>query len=126
MAKDQSLSLNPVKISGVCGRLMCCLVYEHETYKELKEIMPPCGACVKTQTGIGKIDRVHLLQEKVTVVYPDDSKREVLPITEITVVVEEKKPDSPPSPPSPGPNKSEKNEPRRTQRPPRKQEKSEE
>lgn len=126
MAKDQSLSLNPVKISGVCGRLMCCLVYEHETYKELREIMPPCGACVKTQTGIGKIDRVHLLQEKVTVVYPDDSKREVLPITEITIVEEEKKPEPSSPPPAPGPNESEKNEPRRTRRPPRKQEKGEE
>ncbi len=85
MAKDQNLPLNSSKISGVCGRLMCCLVYEHSNYKDLKRTMPACGSCVKTATGSGKIEKVHLLQEKVLVVYPEDGKKEILPVSEITV-----------------------------------------
>jgi cell fate regulator YaaT (PSP1 superfamily) len=67
MAKDQNLALNPVKISGVCGRLMCCLVYEHETYKDLKRTCPKIGAFVNTQEGKGKVVKVDLLQEKAVV-----------------------------------------------------------
>ncbi len=50
MAKDQSLSLNVTKISGACGKLMCCIAYENELYQELKEIVPPVGSIVKTPT----------------------------------------------------------------------------
>ena len=48
MAKEQSLSLNPTKISGTCGRLMCCLKYEQESYEELLKVTPKVGAVVKT------------------------------------------------------------------------------
>ena len=52
MAKDQDLPLNPQKISGVCGRLMCCLRYEHEAYKDFKKRAPRKGACIETCGGV--------------------------------------------------------------------------
>lgn len=51
MAKDQNLSLNTVKISGNCGKLLCCLAYEYETYKELKKNFPKEGAAVKVNAA---------------------------------------------------------------------------
>ncbi len=74
MAKDQNLALNPVKISGVCGRLMCCLVYEHATYKELKKNMPQIGSAINTAEGKGKIIKINLLEENA-VVELEDGKR---------------------------------------------------
>ena len=50
MAKEQSMSLNTAKISGVCGKLMCCIAYENALYQELKEIVPSVGQYVKTPT----------------------------------------------------------------------------
>lgn len=60
MAKEQGLSLNPTKISGQCGRLMCCLTYEYETYKELKANLPKLGKKVQTTQGQGKVIRHNL------------------------------------------------------------------
>ena len=60
MAKEQGLSLNPTKISGQCGRLMCCLTYEYETYKELKANLPKIGKKVRTTQGQGKVIRHNL------------------------------------------------------------------
>jgi len=67
MAKEQDLSLNPTKISGQCGRLMCCLTYEFETYKTLKKRFPKNGKIVKTPAGLGKVIRHNVLAEQVTV-----------------------------------------------------------
>ncbi|CDZ23990.1 Stage 0 sporulation protein YaaT [[Clostridium] cellulosi] len=61
MAKEQGLSLNPTKISGTCGRLMCCLKYEHEAYEDLIKNTPKVGAYVKTPDGNGTIEEVALL-----------------------------------------------------------------
>ena len=61
MAKEQSLSLNPVKISGTCGRLMCCLKYEQEAYEDLLRTTPKVGALVGTVDGKGKLVEVNLL-----------------------------------------------------------------
>ncbi|NLJ15867.1 MAG: stage 0 sporulation family protein [Clostridiales bacterium] len=61
MAKEQSLSLNPVKISGTCGRLMCCLKYEQDCYEELLAITPKQGAYVQTKEGKGTVEEVNLL-----------------------------------------------------------------
>lgn len=61
MAKEQSLSLNPVKISGTCGRLMCCLKYEQEAYEDLLRSTPKVGALVETVEGKGKVVEVNLL-----------------------------------------------------------------
>ncbi|MCK9443371.1 MAG: stage 0 sporulation family protein [Tissierellaceae bacterium] len=67
MAKEQSLSLNPTKISGLCGRLMCCLKFEHNVYEELLDKMPNLGAIVKTPEGNGIIVETYTLLEKVKV-----------------------------------------------------------
>lgn len=67
MAKEQSLSLNPTKISGLCGRLMCCLKYEHEVYEELLKKMPELGTIVITPEGKGTIVETYTLLEKVKV-----------------------------------------------------------
>jgi cell fate regulator YaaT (PSP1 superfamily) len=61
MAKEQSLSLNPTKLSGTCGRLMCCLKYESEAYEDLLKTTPKCGAYVKTSDGKGVVTDVNLL-----------------------------------------------------------------
>ena len=61
MAKEQGMSLNPVKISGTCGRLMCCLKYEQEAYEDLLSITPKVGAFVKTPDGRGTVTEVNLL-----------------------------------------------------------------
>ena len=62
MAKDQNLSLNPAKISGICGRLMCCLKYEHEVYKDLRQALPPVGSEIDTEMGRGKITELDVLK----------------------------------------------------------------
>lgn len=61
MAKEQDLSLNPAKISGSCGRLMCCLSYEQNVYEYLNELTPPAGSLVKTPDGNGIVSEVSLL-----------------------------------------------------------------
>ena len=61
MAKEQSLSLNPTKISGTCGRLMCCLKYEQDCYEEFLRTTPKTGAVVETPEGRGVVDEVNLL-----------------------------------------------------------------
>ena len=61
MAKEQSLSLNPTKISGTCGRLMCCLKYEQDSYDALLRITPKVGAIVETPDGQGQVEDANLL-----------------------------------------------------------------
>ncbi|NWF92180.1 MAG: stage 0 sporulation family protein [Syntrophaceae bacterium] len=67
MAKEQNLALNPAKISGICGRLMCCLAYEFPTYIELKKDLPRVGKHIVTRAGKGKIIRQNVLSRTVTV-----------------------------------------------------------
>lgn len=67
MAKTQSLSLNPVKISGTCGRLMCCLKYEQEAYEDAVKRMPKNESFVETPDGVGNITQLNLLRETVKV-----------------------------------------------------------
>ena len=71
MAKEQNLSLNPSKISGNCGRLMCCLRYEQEAYEEKLDRMPKIGAIVKTGDGEGTVDSIETLKEKIRVKFED-------------------------------------------------------
>ncbi len=73
MAKEQNLSLNPSKISGNCGRLMCCLKYEQEVYEEKLKKLPKIGAIVKTPEGEGTVESVETLKEKVRVKLKDDA-----------------------------------------------------
>lgn len=67
MAKEQGLSLNPTKISGSCGRLMCCLKYEQDAYEYLLKKTPGIGATVKTQDGIGVVTDVNVITGNLTV-----------------------------------------------------------
>ena len=67
MAKDQNLSLNPVKISGLCGRLMCCLKYEYDTYVQIRIGMPNRGDKVKTPEGNALVVDTNILLEQVKV-----------------------------------------------------------
>lgn len=67
MAKEQSLSLNPTKISGQCGRLMCCLTFENDTYKQLKKKFPAIGKKVMTPDGKGKVIRHNVICDRLTV-----------------------------------------------------------
>ncbi|MDE5864613.1 MAG: stage 0 sporulation protein, partial [Lachnospiraceae bacterium] len=69
MAKEQNLSLNPAKISGVCGRLMCCLKNEQETYEYLNDRLPNVGDFVKTVDGFkGEVNSVSVLRQKVKII----------------------------------------------------------
>ncbi len=73
MAKEQNLSLNPTKISGVCGRLMCCLKNEQDTYEYLNDKLPNIGDYVKTSEGLkGEVSSVSVLRQKVKVIVIDD------------------------------------------------------
>ncbi len=67
MAKEQSVSLNPEKISGLCGRLMCCLAFEFDVYQDMKRDMPKCGKVINTAEGRGKIIRQNILKGEIVV-----------------------------------------------------------
>ncbi len=87
MAKEQSLSLNPTKISGTCGRLMCCLKYEQDSYEELLKITPKVGAYVSTEKFKGYVEEVNLLTGKLKV-KPEksDDPAVTLDKSEVTVI----------------------------------------
>jgi len=67
MAKEQGLSLNPTKISGQCGRLMCCLTFEYEMYKKIKSQFPKIGETVKTKNCEGKVVRHHAISNRISI-----------------------------------------------------------
>lgn len=78
MAKEQNLSLNPTKISGVCGRLMCCLKNEEETYEELNRRLPNVGDFVTTDDGLkGEVQSVNVLRQLVKVIVDVDDEKEI-------------------------------------------------
>jgi cell fate regulator YaaT (PSP1 superfamily) len=77
LAKDQRLSLNPAQISGCCGRLMCCLMYEHRTYVEARRRFPREGKTLRTQRGEERVLAVDILQERITLRDPDGNRRTV-------------------------------------------------
>ena len=88
MAKTQGLSLNPTKISGTCGRLMCCLKYEQEAYEELVKTVPKVDSFVDTQYGKGMVTDVNLLRGKVRVKLeePSDTPIKMLDAAEVEVL----------------------------------------
>ena len=92
MAKDQDLSLNPQKISGLCGRLMCCLRYESDTYKEFKCHCPKQGSMVKVPGGEAKVVEINVPRETVTLQVED--KRVRVPVAEMGVDKKSGKPNS--------------------------------
>jgi hypothetical protein len=76
MAKVQNLSLNPTKISGICGRLMCCLKYENDIYMEMRKGMPEVGERIKTPDGLGKVIDTNILEDIIRVRLYVDEKPE--------------------------------------------------
>lgn len=89
MAKNQGLSLSPTKISGLCGRLMCCLGYENSTYEEILSRMPKMNAYVETKSGKGNVVYLDILREHVSVKIPqgeDSFIVEDYPLEEVKVL----------------------------------------
>ena len=74
MAKEQNISLNPSKISGNCGRLMCCLKYEQNVYEEKLERLPKIGAIVETDDGVGEVVGIEILKEIIKVRFKEDDE----------------------------------------------------
>ena len=72
MAKNQNLSLNPTKINGVCGRLLCCLKYENDNYTEYKKGLPDVGHRIKTEKGEGKVISVDVFKRTYKVLLPEN------------------------------------------------------
>lgn len=87
MAKEQSLSLNPCKISGLCGRLMCCLKYEQSSYEESLRKVPPVGIIVETEFGRGVVVDRNVLGEKIKVLTKTEDGSEELTIFGVEDVV---------------------------------------
>ena len=86
MAKEQDLSLTPSTISGICGRLKCCLKYEHEGYLELEKTMPRRGELCECREGRGRIIDRNLLTQKVTIQLDDSTHTVICPASEVSVV----------------------------------------
>ena len=84
MAKEQNISLNPGKISGMCGRLMCCLSYEHRFYEQMRKNLPKVGKKVSTARGPGKVVRVNALKSTVAVLLESGDEAEFQPSELIT------------------------------------------
>ncbi len=90
MAKNQGLSLNPSKISGLCGRLMCCLAYENDHYAEVAKKMPKINSMVKTSDGVGKVVYNNLLKQTVDVRFEKGESFEIKNFTLDEIILEDK------------------------------------
>jgi len=113
LAKDQHLSLNPTQISGGCGRLLCCLKYEHEFYAAARRRFPKEGKTIRTAQGAEKVIAVDIFRERVFLRAEDQSSR-VVALVDLREEMEQAGPGLPePSPREPVPN------PPRQERPPR-------
>ncbi len=88
MAKEQNVSLNPSKISGNCGRLMCCLKYEQDVYEDKLKRLPKIGAIVKTEDGEGTVESIETLKEIIRVKFKDeeDTFYKKYPASEVKII----------------------------------------
>lgn len=88
MAKEQNLSLNPTKISGICGRLMCCLNYEQSAYEDIRKRLPKVGAIVETSEGRGEVVSNSVVKESVKVKLNNKEEEyiELFKIEDITLI----------------------------------------
>lgn len=104
MAKEQGLALNPNKISGQCGRLLCCLNYEYKTYLSLKQRMPKCGRRVRVENQEGEVISQNVLDQSVTVRL-DENQRVNVPVDKIHAAENQTKatPNEEPAPGKPRP-----------------------
>jgi cell fate regulator YaaT (PSP1 superfamily) len=88
MAKNQKATLDPLKISGLCGRLMCCLRYEDGIYNELRKSLPRKGTIIKTKNGIGEVIDLEVLAQKVIIELEDNTTVKISP-SEIMEIIKE-------------------------------------
>ncbi len=100
MAKNQGIALNPSKISGVCGRLMCCLQYEHDNYKALIKNLPRVNSHIQTPDGPGRVLKNEILEQRVVVLLEDESIM-TYPIGELPKPQDSQKPQSSQNPQKP-------------------------
>lgn len=91
MAKEQNLSLNPQKISGCCGRLMCCLRYEYEAYKEVNARAPKMGAKIEVPGGVARVTEINVPLERVSLLL-EDGKTIKVPLADMEIAGEGKRP----------------------------------
>lgn len=87
MAKEQSLALNPDKISGVCGRLLCCLTFEYDVYREMRGTLPKVGKRVSTPAGMGKVVQINVIKQTATLQLDDHAGRVEVPAQEVGMAV---------------------------------------
>jgi cell fate regulator YaaT (PSP1 superfamily) len=92
MAKEQNLPLNPTKISGICGRLMCCLTYEYETYQQLKKDFPKMGKTIMSPLGLVKVLRQNVMEGTI-LVETAEREEKIIKVSELTPGVAENKKD---------------------------------
>jgi cell fate regulator YaaT (PSP1 superfamily) len=85
MAKNQNLPLAPTEISGLCGRLLCCLAYEDDMYKTIRKTLPRTGSIVETPEGKGRIRGLNILKETAIIALDNDTRIEI-PVSEIEVI----------------------------------------
>jgi len=83
MAKEQELPLNPSKISGVCGRLLCCLTFEYESYRELRGTLPKVGSTVSTPVGEAKVTAINFMKNTVTLFLKETRQPYEMPVAEL-------------------------------------------
>jgi cell fate regulator YaaT (PSP1 superfamily) len=102
MAKNQNLALNPTKVSGQCGRLKCCLVYEEANYVEAAKRLPRSGKRVTTPEGVGRVGDVDVLRERVRV-YFEDQPPKVFMAADVKLLSQPGEPPPPAPKADPGP-----------------------
>jgi cell fate regulator YaaT (PSP1 superfamily) len=110
MAKEQGIALNPEEITGMCGRLRCCLAYENEQYAEARKNLPKRGKRVQTPKGEGKVIEVNPLKDTVRVEIPEGEEWRSYEFTReaIQIIVEPEAPKKPANPPGTGRGKNRK------------------
>ncbi|MGB2693935.1 MAG: stage 0 sporulation family protein, partial [Dehalococcoidia bacterium] len=86
MAKDQDLPVNPSKLSGACGRLLCCLTYEYDQYRDLKGSLPKVGAKVSTPTGEARVLKINVPKETMSLFITETSERIEMPIDQFRLM----------------------------------------
>jgi len=96
-AREQDLSLNPAKISGNCGRLLCCLRYEADLYTEAKKLFPPVGSTIHSEKGRGRISRIDVFRREAIFLNEEEALCRVCP-REIKDVIDAKGKWEPPAP----------------------------
>ena len=85
-AKEQDLPLNPSKLSGACGRLLCCLTYEYDQYREIKGGLPKVGARISTPTGEAKVLRINVPKETISLAIADTRERVEMPLSQFRLM----------------------------------------